>query len=61
MKVYDLWCICPESHVYIKFDNGDVVEYCGGKKYAYRGIEQIRATSYPNMHSVIEINLNDKL
>lgn len=56
MTLYDLWFVCPRSHVFI-FVDGEWVEYSGGKKYAYWYVEDVEAASYPMYKSVLQVKI----
>jgi len=56
MTLYDLWFVCPRSHVFILRD-GEWIEYTGGKKYAYWYVQDVEADSFPMYKSVLKVKI----
>lgn len=60
LMLFDLWMLCPHSHVFIKKKEGDLPwEYTGDNEGTYLAVTDIKAKSYPNYHSVIEALVKD--
>lgn len=62
MKLYDVWSVSPESHIFVDVSKDDSKpyiweEYTGTGELSDREVKSMRATSYPSMSSVIEVKL----
>lgn len=57
MTLYDLWSVCPCSHVFINNVDGVPVEYTGSGKYSYWYVVDVYATSYPMYKSVLSVTI----
>lgn len=56
MTLYDLWFVCPRSHVFI-FVNGEWLEYTGSGKYSYWYVKDVEAGSFPMYKSVLKVKI----
>ena len=56
MTLYDLWLVCPRSHVFIRID-GEWVLYNGEHRYAYWYVMDVEAGSFPNYVSVLKVRI----
>lgn len=59
MSIYELWMVSPQSHIFIKGDDGKVMEYNGGLDNSDMEVDRIVATSYPMYRSVIEVTVKE--
>lgn len=57
MKLKELWMVSPQSFIFVRNEDGRVIEYKGTKDLASRTVEKATATSYPMYKSVIEVEL----
>ena len=56
--LYDLWFLCPQSHVFVMPENGDLPwEYEGGPEGKQLAAYNIKAKAYPNYGDVIEVHV----
>lgn len=62
MTVYDVWKVCPQSHVFLVLRDKDSqsffkVEYTGTRKYSNFVVSKLTSKVYPMFKSVIELEL----
>lgn len=57
MTLYDLWFVCPNSHLFINNVDGVPVEYTGAGKYSYWYVVDVRAVRYPNYGCVLSVTI----
>ena len=56
MKLYDLWFVSPQCHVFIKTKDG-VKEYTGQKNLGESIVSNVQAKKYPCHGCVLEVIL----
>lgn len=56
MTLYDLWFVCPRSHVFILVNN-EWVEYTGTRDFAYWYVADVEAGSFPMYKSVLKVKI----
>lgn len=57
MTLYELWMTAPQCFVFIRFSDGSVHEYIGGKLYAGSIVKSVYATDYPMYKHVLEVTI----
>lgn len=60
MTLYEVWKLSPMSHIFVRGERDgkrDVWEYHGGNQHGDRKVVSLRGLSYPNMSSVIEVEV----
>lgn len=60
MTLYEVWTVSPQSHVFVrglKKNGQELWEYHGGKEHGDLTVVSMRGTKYPNMSSVIEVEV----
>lgn len=56
MTLYDLWLVCPRSHVFI-FVGNEWVEYTGCGKYSSWLVTDVEAASLPCYRSALLVKI----
>ena len=57
MTLYELWKVAPQSHVFVRQENGALVGYRGSDGWADIEVASVVATEYPMYRSVLEVRL----
>lgn len=58
MTLYDLWYVCPRSHVFVETPDG-WVEYTGTGKYSYWYVVDVEACSLPMYKSALKVKIRN--
>ena len=59
MILKELWEVAPQSHIFIKKENGKTEEYLGEKDPGKRLVESIHAVHYPMFPDTLEVKLKE--